>query len=109
MSFDIIWEIWWIKWASIFQLLTITTLIFLSPKTGPEWWVSRAPKIFYVLLIMDYIVFPISILFAIIFYFSATAVVYGFGNNPGSFFDVYFIFFFILQVGRILEFWTEIR
>ena len=109
MYFSKNWEIRWMKWASILQLLIITILIFVNPKSGPGWWVSKAPKIFYVLLVMDYIVFPISILFAIVFYFSKVAAVYGFENNPGQYFDVYFIFFLILQVGRILEFWAEIR
>ena len=45
------------------QAVIVHILIFVSWKKGPNFWLNVAPKLFYALSIVLYIIVPISICF----------------------------------------------
>ena len=70
-------------------------------KTGPDWWVKISPKLFYGLMILNYILVPILVIGLSISYFLSPARM----NTSSS----YYVFYLILQAEKLLYFFMRIK
>lgn len=94
-----------IRIANVISAILITILIFVSwKKGGPTWWTPISHKVFFVLLIVDYLVIPLIVLLTTLIYFS-TYISYKEKNILESF----LILFPVLFMFRMFEFFTYIR
>lgn len=76
MSWAVIFDSWYypilvIRFANLISVILITILIFVSwKKGGPAWWGPISHKVFFVLLLVDYLVIPLIVILTTIIYFA---------------------------------------
>ena len=79
-------------------------MIFVPWKKGPKWYTKIAPYVFFGMLLTVYIFVPLLN----IGYNIATWVIPGL-DNRANFYESWVLFYFIVNVARILSFFTSIR
>lgn len=90
--------------SNIISLLCITYLIFIPWKKGPAWYLKISHIIVYILLITNYLIIPIGNLGLALFF-----IVDPVYNLREQTVQSWVVFFNIVCVSRILEFFTMIR
>ncbi len=83
---------------------SITILVFIHWKKGPEWWLKISYKIYFVLLVTIFVILPlINEVLAVILFITPAA------NLESQPIESFCVFFFVLYFIRIVEFFTWIR
>lgn len=90
--------------SNMISLFCITYLIFIPWKKGPAWYVKNSHVIVYILLMANYLVIPIGNLGIAMFFIIDPA--YDLKNETVQ---SWVVFFNIVCVSRILEFFTMIK
>jgi len=90
--------------SNIISLLAITFLIFIPWKKGPDFYTKISPGIFYILMYLNYVVLPIgNILMSTYFTVNPN---YNLKIVP---LESWIIFFTIVCVSRVTEFFSSIK
>lgn len=79
-------------------------LIFASWKKGPKWYIKIAPYLFFGMLLTVYIFVPLMN----IGYNIASWVIPGI-DNRANFYESWVLLYFVLNIARLLSFFTSIR
>lgn len=98
------WALVVILFSNIISVFCITVMVFVSYKTGPEWWLKISLKVFKILVWVNYIVVPFSNLVALVVLVAI--------RKKEIFDDIassWVVFWAVLCVFRIIEFFTTIR
>lgn len=93
-----------ILYSNYISVICTFTLIFVPWKRGPKKWVKYAPYLFFFLMITVYSIIPIAnMVFA--------AVLWGIPTipNKSSVYESWVLFYFIVNISRVLSFFTQIR
>ena len=110
MSWAVIFDSWTypilvIRFANLISVILITILIFVSwKKGGPAWWGPISHKVFFVLLLVDYLVIPLIVILTTIIYFAINE-----NYTEIKIIESFLILFSVLFTFRIFEFFTYIR
>ena len=85
-------------------LISVSILIFRTWKTGPEWWVKIAPKLYYSLLIVVYLILPsLNILVEL------SAAISPKIKQKNSQYMAWILFYMVVCISRLIEFFVIIR
>ena len=79
-------------------------MIFVHWKKGSERWLKYSFKVFYILLLLNYVILPVLNLLIFIYYILDPRV-----NLKANPVESYIIFTAIVCLSRLLEFFTLIR
>ena len=79
-------------------------LIFISWKKGPKCWKAAAPFLYLGLTVIVYILFPLMN-FGMQIYITANPSI----QNRESYFESWAIFYAVLCISKLLEFWFSIK
>jgi hypothetical protein len=90
--------------SNIISAFCITWLIFVPWKKGPEWYLKFSDKILYVLLIINYLALPMTNI-GVFVYFIIDPVI----NLRETSIQCYIVFFNVICVMRVIEYFTVIR
>lgn len=90
--------------SNLISLFSITYLIFIPWKKGPAWYLKISHIIVYILLITNYLIIPIANLGLALFFILDPS--YDLKNQS---IQSWVVFFNIVCITRILEFFTMIR
>lgn len=98
------WTLQVILTSNIISGGCITFLIFVNWKKGPDWWLKISHFVFYVMLLMNYIIVPLINVLISIFYIVTPLV-----NLKSESIETYIIFFTVVCIMRIIEYFILIR
>lgn len=103
-SGKLFWTLEVILLSNIISAGCITFLIFVHWKKGPAWWLKISHKVFFILLLINYIIVPgINILIST---FYIVTPILDLKKEP---IESYVIFFTVVCFMRILEYFILIR
>ena len=98
------WELKMILFSNLISALCITYLIFVPWKKGPEWYLKHSHKVFFVLLVTNYLVLPIINNIAFIYFITDPQV-----DLKKESIESYIVFFNIVCFMRIVEYVVIVR
>ena len=90
--------------SNYISLLCITFLIFVPWKKGPEWYLKISPKIFFVLVYMNYVILPF-VNMGLSVYFTVNPH-YNLKKIP---LESWVVFFTVVCFTRLTEFFSSIK
>lgn len=101
---DLYFQLIVIVLSNIISAPCIFVLIFVHWKKGPEWWLKISPTIFFILLFAAFLILPaLNVIISIVFICDPK---YDIRAQP---IESYVVFFMVLYMIRIIEFFTWIR
>jgi hypothetical protein len=98
------WELKMILSSNLLSAICITYLIFVPWKKGPEWYLKHSHKLFFVLLVTNYLALPIINNIAFIYFIFLPSV-----DLKKESIESYIVFFNIVCFMRIVEYVVIVR
>lgn len=98
------WQLKLIVASNIISAFCITWLIFVPWKTGPKWYLKFSDKLLYGLLITNYLGLPFTNLIVFVYFIFNPNI-----NLVQTSIQPYIVFFNIICIMRVIEFWTVVR
>lgn len=90
--------------TNFLTLICVTTLIFASWQKGSQCWQRFAPGFFYLLVILNFLIFPaINIIYQV--FIAAYPVVI----CRDSYWESFLVFFMVSCVGKPIQYFVTIR
>ena len=90
---------------NVVSVFCITFLAFVEWKKGPKWYVKVSPIIFFALILINFLIVPIV---NIVYFFVLAFFVPTF-DFKAIFIESWAVFFLIVSISRIFEFFFVIR
>jgi len=98
------WELKMILFSNLLSAICITYLIFVPWKKGPAWYLKHSHKVFFVLLVTNYLVLPIINNIAFIYFIFLPTV-----DLKKEAIESYIVFFNVVCFMRIVEYVVIVR
>jgi hypothetical protein len=98
------WQLTFIAATQLVSCFCITFLIFVHWKKGPDWYLKYSHKVFFILLLLNYLILPGLNVAFFLFYIIWPGI-----NLKQQSIESYIIFVSIVCLMRIFEFVTLIR
>jgi len=90
---------------NMISVVCITFLVFVEWKKGPKWYTKNSPILFFTFMLLNFIIVPLA---NIVYFFILAFAVPGFEVKQ-VFIESWVIFFLIVSMSRVFEFFFVIR
>lgn len=90
--------------SNVVTTICVTILIFVSWQKGSKWWQKIAPKVFYMLILVNFVIVPvINILF------QTFIAAYPKVKARESYWESFLVFFMVACCAKPIQFWFIVR
>jgi hypothetical protein len=90
--------------SNVVTTICVTILIFVSWQKGSQWWQKIAPKVFYMLILVNFVIVPVINIF-----YQTFIAAYPKVKVTDSYWESFLVFFMVACCAKPIQFWFIVR